>query len=860
MANEGFSSEDFERLKKTMAEIAELQDKINSGAGNYEEHIKNVQAAFRELQNLQAQITNAEKTAKDIRTQLNKKLKEAKTLSEKKKFLASKEGMELRKQLKIHKEIVKTLKKEEQTLSEITSELAQQVNSSNALNKSFAMIGKGAKFVFNTLVSTGKEMMSQMKSVRQTELSMGILSKQADVFRGNIYKTSLLTNQLGVDTSALAKMQGDYSEGIGRSVQLTEQGLIAMAELAKGTTLGAEGATQLAVEMDKFGISVVGTKDLVEDMLNTAHKMGVNASKVTKTLQRSMKLAQRYHFKDGVKGLTRMAASAAAMKLDLEGISGMADKVFRPEGAVEMSAKLQVMGGEFAKLANPFEMMFKARNDFEGFANDIGRATKDFVQFNKETGEFDISGLQLDRMREISQITGLSVEKLQEMGVQAKKMEVMDMGIGFSDEDKAMVANMAEFNKGTGQWEINTGDFQGAVKDLSKADLERIRAEKATLEERAKQAQTFDEKWENIVNTFKATLLPFMEEIDKVLGPALQSFTDWAIKNRVPQRLAEFAKEAGKLAGGLIKWIADNPIKAGLIALGGFVAKKLFDFAVWYAQGVVLGEGFMTVAGPGMAMSGMGGGMGGGGRGGRGRGGRGFLGFGGGRGKGGRMKGGRMRGGRMGRFARGGGMALLGMGAGMAMDYGRSQMDDPDSHGGKALGIGSQALEGAGYGAMIGSFIPVIGTAVGGLIGGVIGAAKGAYEEYQTEIKDWTKTNVIGGEMQSAGRGFNDFVMRPGANAVPFNPDDTLIGMKDGGPIEKSFGKENTSVAGGGGKMDINFGELKINGTIELKGEGGASGTLPLDDPIFARELSNIIQVELRKAIGGGKLNPNPKT
>lgn len=857
MADEGFSREDFERLKKVMVEITELQDKINKGAGNYQEHIKNVQAAYRELKNLQQQISNAEKIAKDIRTEINKKLSEAKTLSEKKKFLTSKEGMELRKQLKIHQEIVKTLKKEEKTLSEITKELAQQVNSSNSLSSSFKMIGRGANFVLSTLISTGKEMLGQMKSVRQTELSMGILGKQAEAFRGNIYKTSLLTNQLGVDTSALAKMQGDYSEGIGRSVQLTEEGLVAMGELAKGTTLGAEGAAAMAVEMDKFGISVTGTRDLVEEMLDTAHKMGVNASKVTKTLQSSLKLAQRYHFKDGVKGLTRMAASAAAMKLDLEGISGMADKVFRPEGAVEMTSKLQVMGGEFAKLANPFELMFKARNDFEGFAKDIGKATKDFVQFNKETGQFDISGLQLDRMREIAQITGISVEKLQEMGVQAKKMETIDWGVNFSEDDKALITNMAEFNTGTGQWEINTGDFQGAVKDLKKGDLDRIKAEKKNLEERAKQAQTFDEKWQNIVNTFKATLLPFMEEIDKVLGPALQSFTDWAIKNQVPQKIAEFAKEAGKLAGGLIKWIADNPIKSGLIMLGGFLGKKLFDMAMWFAQGVVLGEGFMSVAGPGMMMGGMGGGGFGGGRGRGGRGGGGFFGMGGGgKGRGGRF--GKFMG-KTGRFMRGMGPGLIGMGLGMGLDYGRENwIEDPDSHAGKAMGIGSTALEYGGAGAMIGSIIPGIGTAIGGLIGGGIGALVGAYREYKEDVDKWVNDDVIGigGKSQ---RGMDDFVMRPGEGAVPFNAGDTLIGMKDGGPIEKSFNNGNVSVGGAGGNINVTFGEIRINGVIEVKGEGGKSGELPLNDPIFARELSNLIQRELRKSIGGGKLSPNPK-
>lgn len=859
MADNGFSKEDFEKLKQVMSDIADLQKKINKGGSDYKQTIKDIQAAFRELKNLQQQISIAEKTSKDIREQINKALSKEKTLSGKKKFLISDEGKELRKQLKIHDEIVKILSKEEATLSKITKELAEQVNSANTLGDAFNRIGTGVIGIGKTLLNVGKELLGQVKSVRQTELSMGILSKQAEAFRGNIYKTSLLTNQLGIDAGELAKMQGTYSEGIGRSVQLTQQGLEAMAELAAGTTLGADGAAELATQMDNFNISVLGTKNIVEEMLNTASAMGINASKVTKTLQQSLKLAQRYHFKDGVKGLTRMAAAAAKMKLDLEGISGLADKVFRPEGAIEMAAQLQVMGGEFSKLADPFQLMFKARNDFEGFAKDIGKATKEFVQFNKETGEFDVTGLGLDRMREISNITGIAVDKLQEMGVQAKKTEAItsQMGIGFDDEDRSLISSLAEFNKSNGQWEINAGDFKGAVKDLTKQDIKRIKEEDKSLKERAKQAQTFDKKWTNIINTLKSTLLPFIEELDKVLGPALNNFTKWMHENKVPERLAEFAKEAGKLAGGLIKFIVDNPITSLVTAIG---AMGLFKYMQWYANGIALGEGFLTVAGAGMGGGGFNDMMGGG------------------RGRKGRPVGGNVRdryarrfgnnaankrfggrGGFMGKFGKlgrfgGGILGSLGFGLGsMGLDSWRGSLTDPEGGFGKTLGVGSSALEGAGWGSWFG--LP--GMALGALIGTGHGLMSelGGYDAIAQGMFGASSAQSSGSGYGESNTKFNDFVMRPGQAAVPFSESDTLVGMKSGGPLEKAI-KEETS--GGGGEQKITFGELKINGVIKLD-VNGKNVDLPLDDPMFVRELSQLIQLELRKSIGGGKINPNPK-
>jgi hypothetical protein len=102
--------------------------------------------------------------------------------------------------------------------------------------------------------------------------------------------------------------------------------------------------------------------------------------------------------------------------------------------------------------------------------------------------------------------------------------------------------------------------------------------------------------------------------------------------------------------------------------------------------------------------------------------------------------------------------------------------------------------------------------------------------------------------------GLSDFVMRPGEGAVPFSSKDTLIGLKDGGPIEKSFGKLDNSSSGGNSGGHITFSPIKIEGSIKIDG----GGEVDLKDPIIAREISNMVQMELRKSIGGGKLNPNP--
>lgn len=845
MADSGFNKDDFEKMKKELSEMHRLQEDITRNMGTYNDYVKKVQDAFRDVKVTRNGIKEAD-------NEINRLVKERNALLKTGKTVHDKEVKAVDKLVDEHKQVRDVLKEQLPYLERSAQTMAQQLNTANKIKATWGSIGDKVKENTKALWRQRGEFMKTLGTVRETELSMGILSKQAGAFRDNMYKASLNTNMLGVNTRDLAKMQGQYSQQVGRTVMLTQEGLTAMAELASGTILGTDGAAQMAADMETFGISAVGTKDIIEEMLNTSHKMGVNSAKAIKNMQQNLRLANRYHFKDGAAGIARMSVAAAKLKLDIEGIAGMADQVFRPEGAVNMAASLQTMGGEFAKLANPFELMFKARNDFEGFAMEIGSATKEFVKFNKETGEFDISGLMLDRMREISTITGINVDKLSEMGREASKFDMIGkmLSPNIDKDTQEFITSIAQFDKKKGEWYINMGNGKKTIQDLNRLTKEQLKAqvdaqvkEKASLEERAKQAQTFDKTWKNLENTFKATLLPFVEEIDQGLKPVLNDLMNYFQENQIPQKIGEFAKSAGELAKGVIKWIADNPLKS---IVGGVLGKAMFDIIKWRLAGVQLGIGFNSVA-----SAGGGGGM--------------MDMLGGGRGRGfnrmGRLakagfKGGGLRGGitGLGRGMKGfggslkglgGGVAGMGLGlAGMGLDMYRGGLEDQHSGTAQALGVGSSALTGAGIGATIGSIIPGLGTAIGAAIGGALGGAYGLYDEWSTskEAKSGTK--------------FHDYIVQNG-KISSIDPNDVNIGVKDGGVVDKLLGDGGNNTPG---SMEVSFKPLKVEfSTIKLEGKGGNSIDIDItSDPILMRELSNVIQQELRKAIGGGKLNPNP--
>lgn len=625
------AKEAFNRMKIEMKDTVSIQEKLNKGLGQYVEAIKdigkiqrNINKAEKDLNKLKEESVKVQKELNDLekaqearRIAIAKILKKNSRATAAQKKDAQDELDALDDALKYHKQIyaisTKAYEKQKSTVEsqkEQLEVLKRSVKEGNKFKATWNSIGSAAKGGwgeikggFNKLRSWG--IFEMDKELRNAARSMNVNQAGFKGFANSIERAADKTVVWGVDVKRLAVMQRNYSEEIGRSVQLTESGYEAMALLAEGTGLGDEFATNMAAEMDKFGASVMTSKQLVEETIKKSARMGVNGASAAKKLVSLLKLSQTYVFKGGQEGLKKMANDASKLKLDMEGIAGLAEKVMRPEGAVETAALLTTMGGEFAKLGDPFQLMFKARNDFASFSKDIGKATSEFVEYNKQTGAFEIKGgLARDRMKEISTITGIQMDKLQEMGAAEAKYQMIRDRVGgrfTSEEDLSLIESLAEVGK-NGEIKIKMpGSDPLDLSRLDKTLLNKYRADSANLEKAALQAQTFDEVVVNLITSFKQTLLPFVQGIKDGLGNTLQNLMyEWK-KEGFYDKLREWSKKAGDLVNGFVKFIADDPMgsmfKAVDILKGAIIGWSALKAATWVANGVSLGLGFRSVAG-----------------------------------------------------------------------------------------------------------------------------------------------------------------------------------------------------------------------------------------------------------------------
>lgn len=597
------------------------------------------------------------------------------------------------------------------------------------------------------------------KAMKQSALSMGILSKESGGFRGSIISASKQTAILGIGIKELSQIQAQYSEGVGTTALMSERTLKALGEMAAATGLGAEGTAQMAVDMRNQNVSAENTAKFVEQTMNSSHKLGVDASKVVKLVSKNIKMLNKYNFKDGVKGLAKMAQTITKLGVDMEFAAGFADKLWDVEGAVNMSAQLQVMGGAWAQLADPFHLMYMARNDMAGLTEEIGKAAEQSVIFNKKTGQFDMSAKEMHRLKIIAEQTGIAYDDLVTAGKNAKKFSMINAQVNFDfggDKDLKEYVTNKSFLDEKGDAKIVLNGEPKLLKTLSQQDKNILKTqmqEQASLKARAQEAQSFDETLSNLIMQLKIYLLPLITKLSdpkKGLVAKLQDFSEKINKKGgLGETIEKLAGIVGDFVAGVANFMVENPmLVAGIAAFTKSIplligAIKLFggifNAVKWFMNGIALSKGFMMGTGGGMGgMGGMGRGMGAGG-----------AGVGGMFGK---------RGGQFykgGQFLPGGGRAPVG-----GASVGGSYLKSPGAIGGgllaggiagigeygeqkekgkstgeaagrgllKGLGAGAGAWGGAAAGAALGTMLfPVVGTAIGGLLGGMLGGMGGGF-------------------------------------------------------------------------------------------------------------------------------------
>ena len=543
--------------------------------------------------------------------------------------------------------------------------------------------------------------------------------------------------KFNISTEELIEAQTNYLKGIGRNISIDNSSHETLAAISRFSTDAGVDGFGLASQFENFGVSLEKTGDHLGEMFADASKSGISFQKYSENVTKNIRIAQNYTFKDGLKGLENMAKKATAIKMDMQQIANFAEKVNTVEGSIETSAKLQVLGGPFASLSNPMEMLNESLNDMEAFQDRQIKLFSQFGRFNKETGEVSISSFDKRRLRAYAEATGQDYSSVMEsVQTGAKRAEISKqitasaVASNFDKDMKELIMNTATFKDGKAGVSVN-GKFKN-IDELTDADKETMQqmtqSESKDIKQIAMDLRSLVQRESGIKKAFDAVKAWLGAPLGKLLTLGTKIFDSIGLGIGILGTIA-LAQGIGSIGGS----IANIFGKGGTVRrLGNLVTGTSGGSAHRIGGGLKKGLNFI------------GGGL--------------KKGF---RGAGGFVKnifngvtGGAANtignGSKLGSLLKVGsvgsriGLGLAGAGASILGAVGNHYTDKAVAEGKmevgglghKAAKAGSQALSYGGIGATIGSMIaPGIGTAIGGALGAVIGGGVGLYQASKAKNK-----------------------------------------------------------------------------------------------------------------------------
>jgi hypothetical protein len=291
--------------------------------------------------------------------------------------------------------------------------------------------------------------------------------------------------KLGICSDDAFDVLKDVPTALGVNTTMGKEALIEMGAAAKVSGVDVK---ELAKEFKGVGMSLYDVGDRMAEVATYAKSVGVNVSAVSKSVVENLYKMNLYNFDNGVKGLAKMAANAASMGVTMEHVQTVTDKVFNPEGAIEMAAGLQRLGVSSSALLDPLKAMDLSMNDPEQLQKEIGNIAKEFSSFNKETGKFEIMPGSKRRLMEVAKEMGIPAKELANMSIKASEFDMKMSKIKFpslaaSEEDKTLIANMSQMKNGEAVVQIKnekTGKMEEVnVSKLTAEQLTKLREQQA---------------------------------------------------------------------------------------------------------------------------------------------------------------------------------------------------------------------------------------------------------------------------------------------------------------------------------------------------------------------------------------------
>ena len=322
----------------------------------------------------------------------------------------------------------------------------------------------------------------QFLEIEATEIqnAFGVSKQRVGEFKQSIADLAPELVMFGLTQEDAAKIIVDLGDALGTTGVVGQE---ALREIGAASQVTGLGFKDLAQSFRDVGVSIYDVGDRMKEVTDYAKSVGVSVQAVSKGVVSNLDKMNIYNFENGIGGLTKMAAKASRLGVEMSTVFSFAEKVFNPEGAIEMAAGLQRLGVAAGDLLDPLRTMDLAANDPEELSNQLVELTKTFTKFNEKTQQFEIMPGEKRRLREIANEMNIPIGELTKMSIKAAEFDEKMKKIQFPSftadkETKELIAGMSQMKDGRAM--IAVKDERGVellkeINQLTPEDVDKLR-------------------------------------------------------------------------------------------------------------------------------------------------------------------------------------------------------------------------------------------------------------------------------------------------------------------------------------------------------------------------------------------------
>jgi len=343
------------------------------------------------------------------------------------------------------------------------SQIGQGTSTQNfdAINETIKLVQSNGLISFNLLKDMGGLLMNQFLDQLKKESELrskineqssvtGILSEK---MREDIVESSISAQRYGFTMEEISDLYVELTKETGKFSILNKKIFDDAAPIVRTFVSSFGELSKMISNFENVGIGTNETLKTIEKAGVRSISLGLNARKTTELLNTNISKLNEFGFQNGVKGLETMIRKSLEFKNSLESVYTIANNVFEPEKALELSANLQVLGGAIGDFGDPIKLMYDATNNVEGLQDALIGASKSLATYNTEQGRFEITGVNLRRLRAMADSLGIKYEDLTKTAISAAERmsattALMSTGLNINDADKEFLLNLSRMDGG----------------------------------------------------------------------------------------------------------------------------------------------------------------------------------------------------------------------------------------------------------------------------------------------------------------------------------------------------------------------------------------------------------------------------